>query len=119
MVMGVPESLPLVRGGKLRALGVTSTNRAPSLPDVPTIAEAGVPGYQFLGWLSLFTQKTVPDEIVGKLNAGVNKALASPVLLNRFSELSIQAVGGPNNLAGRLLNEDIELWEPILRNRGR
>ena len=118
MVMGLPESLPLVRGGKVRALGVTSTDRAPSLPDVPTIAEAGVPGYQFLGWLSLFLPKGTPDEIVGKLNAGFNKALASPALLKRFSELSIQSVGGPPDLAGRLLSEDIELWGPILRNRG-
>jgi len=118
MVMGLPESLPLVRGGELRALGVTSTARAPSLPDVPTIAEAGVPGYQFLGWLSVFLPKSTPDEIVGRLNAGFNKALASAALLNRFSELSIQPVGGPADLAGRLLNEDIELWGPILRNQG-
>jgi tripartite-type tricarboxylate transporter receptor subunit TctC len=118
MVMGLPESLPLVGGGKVKALGVTSTDRAPSLPDVPTIAEAGVPGYQFLGWLSLFLPKGTPDEIVGKLNAGFNKALASPALLKRFSELSIQSVGGPPDLAGRLLGEDIELWGPILRNRG-
>jgi tripartite-type tricarboxylate transporter receptor subunit TctC len=119
MAMDLPESLLLGRGGELRAFGVTSTDRAPSLPDVPTIAEAGVPGYQFLDGLSLFTQKTVPDEIVGKLNAGFKKALASQALLNRFSEMSIQAVGGPPDLAERLLNEDIDLWEPILCNRGR
>jgi tripartite-type tricarboxylate transporter receptor subunit TctC len=118
MVMGLPESLPLVREGKLKALAVTSTERAPSLPDVPTIAEAGVPGYEFLGWLSVFTQKSAPVDIIEKLNAGINKALASPALLKRFSELSMQAVGGPPDLAGRLLNEDIETWEPILRNRG-
>jgi tripartite-type tricarboxylate transporter receptor subunit TctC len=118
MVMGLPESLALVRGGKVRALGVTSTERAPSLPDVPTIAEAGVTDYQFLGWLSVFLPKAVPDAIVGKLNAGFNKALASPGLQSRFAELSIKPVGGPPDLAGRLLNEDIELWGPILRNRG-
>jgi tripartite-type tricarboxylate transporter receptor subunit TctC len=117
MVMGLPESLAPVRDGKLRAFGVTSTDRAPSLPDVPTIAEAGVPGYQFLGWLSLFTQQKVPHEIVGKLNAGFNKALGSQTLLKRFSEMGIQAVGGPPDLAGRLLDEDIETLEPILRNK--
>lgn len=118
MVMGLPESLSLVRGGKLRALGVTSTARAPSLPDVPTIAEAGVPGYQFLGWLSVFAPQSTPGDIISKLNTAFNKALVSPALLKRFSELSIQPVGGPADLAGRLLNEDIELWGPILRNRG-
>ncbi len=115
MIMGLPELLSLVRGGKLRALGVTSNVRAPSLPDVPTIAEAGVPGYQFLGWLSLFVPKGTPDEIIKKLNAGLNKALASPALRKRFSELSIQPVGGPSALAGRLLDDDIALWGPILR----
>ena len=119
MVMGLPESLALVRDGKLRAFGVTSADRTPALPDVPTIAEAGVPGFQFLGWLSLFTQKAVPDEIVGKLNAGFKKALASQAILTRLSEMSIQAVGGPPELAGRLLNEDIETLEPILRNKDR
>jgi tripartite-type tricarboxylate transporter receptor subunit TctC len=118
MVMGLPESLSLVRSAKVRALGVTSGSRAPSLPDVPTMTEAGVPGYQFLGWLSLFVPKNTPDDIVAKLNAGFNKALVSAALLARFSQQSIQPVGGPPDLAGRLLNEDIELWGPILRNEG-
>jgi len=117
MAMGVPESLALVRTGKLRALGVTSTERAASLPEVPTIAEAAIPDYQFLGWLSVFAPGNTAGDIVGKLNAGFNKALASPALQQRFSELSIQSVGGPPELAGRLLNEDIALWEPILRSR--
>jgi tripartite-type tricarboxylate transporter receptor subunit TctC len=118
MVMGLPESIALVRGGKVRALGVTSHDRAPSLPDVPTIAEAGVPDYQFLGWLSLFAPKNTPADIIAKLNAGFNKALASPALLARFSEQSIQAVGGPPDVAGRLLNDDVALWGPILRKTG-
>jgi tripartite-type tricarboxylate transporter receptor subunit TctC len=117
MVMGLPESLPLVRDGKLRALGVTSTERAPSLPDVPTIAEAGVPGYQFLGWLSLFVPKATPADIVAKLNAAFDKALASPALKQRFGEMSVQPVGGAPALAGRLLDEDVALWGPILRNK--
>jgi tripartite-type tricarboxylate transporter receptor subunit TctC len=114
MVMGLPESLSLIQGGKVRAFGVTSIDRAHSLPDVPTIAEAGVPDYQFLGWLSLFVPKDTPDDIIAKLNAGFNKALASPALLARFSEQSIQPVGGRPDLAGRLLDEDIKLWGPIL-----
>jgi tripartite-type tricarboxylate transporter receptor subunit TctC len=115
MVMGLPESLALIHGGKVKALGVTSRDRAPSLPDVPTIAEAGVPDYQFLGWLSLFAPKGTPDDIIAKLNAGFNAALKSPTLLARFSEQSIQAVGGAPDVAGRLLNDDVELWGPILR----
>ncbi len=114
MIMGLPELLPLVRGGKLKALGVTSAERAASLPDVPTIAEAGVAGYQYLGWLSLFAPKGTPDAIVAKLNGALNKALASPALRKRFSDLSIQPGGGPPALAGRLLDDDSKLWKPIL-----
>jgi tripartite-type tricarboxylate transporter receptor subunit TctC len=117
MVMGLPESLALVRSGKVKALGVTSTERAPSLPDVPTIPEAGVPSYAYLGWISLFAPKGTPDAIIAKLNAGFNKALKSPSLLTRFSDQSIQPVGGPPELAGRLLNDDVALWGPILRNQ--
>jgi tripartite-type tricarboxylate transporter receptor subunit TctC len=116
MVMGLPESLALVRSGKVKALGVTSTERAPSLPDVPTIPEAGVPSYAYLGWISLFAPKGTPDAIINKLNTGFNKALKSPALQARFSEQSIQPVGGPPELAGRLLNDDVALWGPILRN---
>lgn len=114
MVMGLPESLPLIRGGELRGIGVTSTERAKSLPDVPTIAEAGVPGFKFVGWLSLFAQRAVPDEIIEKLNAGFNKVLASQTVLMRFSEMSIEPVGGPSGLAGRLLNDDLETLQRIL-----
>ena len=114
MVMGLPESIPQVRSGKLHALGVTSTERAPSLPEVPTIAEAGVPGYQFLGWLSLFAPKATPAPLIAALNAGMNKGLQSAALRKRFAELSIQPAGGAPELAGKLLNDDIDLWGPIL-----
>lgn len=114
MTMGLPESIPLVRSGKIKALGVTSTERAASLPDVPTMAEAGVPDYQFSGWLSLFAPKGTPADIIDKLNAGFNKALKSPDLLSRFAEQSIKPVGGAPSLAGRLLDDDVALWGPIL-----
>lgn len=117
MLMGVPESLSLVHDGKVKALGVTSKSRAPSLPDVPTIDEAGVPGYRFEVWSSFFVPKGTPVEIIGKLNAGFNKALASPALKTRYSELSFQVLGGGPELAGTLLSDDIEIWGPILRTQ--
>jgi tripartite-type tricarboxylate transporter receptor subunit TctC len=117
MVMGLPESLPFVRDGKLTALGVTSDKRASVLPDVPTLAEAGVPDYAFLGWLSLFVpQRTLPAAIA-TLNAAFGKALASPRLSARYGEQSIEPGGGTPELAGRLLNEDVELWGRVLAGR--
>lgn len=117
MVMGVPESLPFIRDGKLMALGVTSDVRTPALPNVPTFAQAGVKDYSFLGWLSLFVPKKTPPAIIAVLNAGFDKAIKSPALAKRFAELSIQPVGGPASTAGKLLNDDIDLWGPLIASR--
>jgi tripartite-type tricarboxylate transporter receptor subunit TctC len=114
MVMGLPESLPFVRDGKLKALGVTPNKRASALPNVPTFAQAGVPDYSFLGWLSLFVPQRTPAAAPHKLNAAFAKSLQSPALLSRFAEQSIEPVGGPAELAGRLLKSDIVLWRQIL-----
>jgi tripartite-type tricarboxylate transporter receptor subunit TctC len=114
MVMGLPESLPFVRDGKLKALGVTPDKRASALPNVPTFAQAGVPDYSFLGWLSLFVPQRTPGAAVEKLNAAFGKSLQSPALLGRFAEQSIEPVGGSAELAGKLLKSDIVLWRQIL-----
>jgi tripartite-type tricarboxylate transporter receptor subunit TctC len=116
MVMGLPESLPLVRDGKLKALGVTTDKRAPSLPDVPTIAEAGVPGYSFLGWLSLFAPAGTPDSIIAPLNAYLDQVIKSSDLQSAFARQSIQPGGGLPKIAGALLQADIALWPPIIKS---
>jgi len=119
MVMGLPESLPFVRDGKLKALGVTPDKRASALPEVPTFAQAGVGDYSFLGWLSLFVPQRTPAALSDKLNAAFGTSLQSPALLARFAEQSIEPVGGSAALAGKLLKSDIVLWRQILKaNKG-
>jgi tripartite-type tricarboxylate transporter receptor subunit TctC len=115
MVMGLPESLPFVRDGKLKALGVTPDKRASALPEVPTFAQAGVGDYSFLGWLSLFVPQRTPAALSDKLNAAFGKSLQSPALLARFAEQSIEPVGGAAELAARLLKSDVVLWRQILK----
>jgi tripartite-type tricarboxylate transporter receptor subunit TctC len=117
MVMGLPESLPFVRDGKLKALGVTSDKRATALPNVPTFVQAGVPDYSFLGWLSLFVPQKTPAAASATLNAAFGKSLQSPALLARFAEQSIEPVGGAAELAAALLKADIVLWRQILENK--
>jgi tripartite-type tricarboxylate transporter receptor subunit TctC len=117
MVMGLPESLPFVRDGKLKALGVTPDRRAIALPNVPTFAQAGVPDYSFLGWLSLFVPQRTPAAASEKLNAAFAKSLQSPALLARFADQNIESVGGPAELAGKLLKADIVLWQQLLQNK--
>ena len=115
--MGLPESLPFLRDGKLKALGVTSDKRATALPNVPTFAQAGVPDYSYLGWLSLFVPQRTPAAASERLNAAFGKSLQSPALLARFAEQSIEPVGGRAELAGELLKSDIVLWRQVLENK--
>jgi tripartite-type tricarboxylate transporter receptor subunit TctC len=119
MVMGLPESLPFVRDGKLKALGVTSDKRASPLPNVPTFTQADVPDYSYLGWLSLFVPRRIPAAALEKLNAAFGKSLQSPALLARFAEQSIEPAGGSADLAAKLLKSDIVLWRQVLGNRPR
>jgi tripartite-type tricarboxylate transporter receptor subunit TctC len=119
MVMGLPESLSMVRDGKLKALAVTTDKRANALPNVPTFVEAGVQGYSFPGWLSLFGSKGIPAPIIDRLNAEFQSALRSSKLLARFAEQNIEPVGGPPVQAAQLLNLDVELWGQVLRNRAK
>jgi len=116
MMMGVPESIPFVRDGKLKALCVSSDKRAAALPDVPTITEAGVPGYSFLGWLSLFAPSGTPEDIVTALNVYLDKVIKSSGVASAFSRQSIQPGGGPPKAAGDLFQLDIELWPSLLKS---
>ena len=115
MMMGLPESIPFVREGKLKALAVTSTRRAAALPDVPTITEAGLADYTYLGWLSLFTPAGTPDDIVGTLNAMFDQVIKSPAVAKTFGEQSIEPGGGPPKIAADIYRADIELWPPLLK----
>jgi tripartite-type tricarboxylate transporter receptor subunit TctC len=116
MVMGVPESVPFVRDGKLKGLGVTSQMRATALPDVPTIAQAGVPDYAYFGWLSLFAPAGTPNDIITALNAYLDRVIKSEGVGSAFAKQSIQPGGGPPEVAGDLLEADIELWPSLLQS---
>lgn len=87
MFDNLPSSIEQAKSGNLRALAVTSAARSPALPDVPTLAESGLPGFEATSWFALFTPKGTPPEIVAKLNAETRKALATPDLQKRFAEL--------------------------------
>jgi tripartite-type tricarboxylate transporter receptor subunit TctC len=76
-IEGLTAALPQVKAGRLRALGVTGTRRAPSLPEVPTLAEAGVPGYEYIGWTGVVAPAATPGAIVDRLNAEINRIAAS------------------------------------------
>ena len=87
-------AVPMAREGTLRALAVTGPQRSKALPDVPTVAEAAVPGYEFASWHGLFVPAGTPPAVVERLNTELNKIVADPVVRERMAALNIDLVGG-------------------------
>ena len=90
---GMPPAMPYIRSGKLRALAVTTTKRSPAAPDVPTMAEAGVPGFDVSNWFAYFVPAGTPSEVIGKLNAEINRALKLQDVKEKLASLGAEAVG--------------------------
>jgi tripartite-type tricarboxylate transporter receptor subunit TctC len=110
--------LPLVRGGKLRALGVTSLKRSASLPDVPTISEAGVPGFDVTAWYGFFVPAKTPPNIVEKLHADTVKALADPVIRDRLDQLGVGVIGSSPEELRVYLAAEMSKWSVIIKEAG-
>ncbi|HSQ03303.1 MAG TPA: tripartite tricarboxylate transporter substrate binding protein [Burkholderiales bacterium] len=110
-----PTAFPLIKAGKLRALGVTSPRRYPGAPEIPTIAESGVPGYELVGWFALLAPAGTPQEVIAKLHAGTAKALQTPELAKRFAAEGVETSGaGPREL-DQFLRKEIEKYRKIVQ----
>ena len=113
------EQLPTILGqitsGRLRPLGVTSKARAPALPNVPTIAESGVPGYESTAWFTIATSAKVPGPIVQKLNADLNALLANAEVQAKLKDLGMSPVGGSTDLAAKYFASETEKWTRVIK----
>jgi len=118
MFDNMPSSLPLVKEGKLRALGVTSAQRSPAAPDIPTIAEQGLPGFDAVSWFALFAPAGTPRPIVDKLQAQVKKILQSPEVGKKLAEIGLDVVAStPDELAAYQRTE-ITKWAKVVKDSG-
>jgi tripartite-type tricarboxylate transporter receptor subunit TctC len=115
---GTSAALPHVRSAKLRTLGVTSARRSPMVPEVPTVAEAGVPGYEASPWYGLMVPAKTPPEIVSRLHAESVKALDRPDVKERFAATDFQLVGADPGRFGALIRSEIEKWGKIVKATG-
>lgn len=116
MFDNLPSSSSHIKAGTLRALGVTTAERAPSFPDVPTIAESGVPGYETYTWNALFAPAGTPKEAVDRLNASANKAMTDPAVIEKMNDFSAKIVGStPDELAAHVKAE-LAKWEPVVKD---
>jgi tripartite-type tricarboxylate transporter receptor subunit TctC len=115
---GVPNVLGQVRAGRLRALGVTTPKRWVELPDVPTLAEAGVPDYEATLWLSISGPAGMPAAIVQRLYTGIAKALQDPELQNSFRTGGVEAMAMPPGELNAYMRTEYEKWGRVVRETG-
>jgi tripartite-type tricarboxylate transporter receptor subunit TctC len=114
----VLTGLPHVREGKVRALATTGTHRSPVMPDVPTVIESGVPGFEAATWFGVYAPRGTPREIVEKLNTEILAILALPTVKERLSGLGVDIIAkGPAELAA-LTKADLDKWGPIVQKAG-
>lgn len=109
--------LPLLRGGRLRALAVSTRERAPALPDVPTAMESGF-NYEAIGWFGLMAPAGTPSAIVEQLSAEVAKAMATPVIRNRATDLGAAPVGNTPAQFERFVRDEVARWTRIIQQAG-
>ena len=116
--VGVPNALPNLASGKLKALGVSTAKRYSEMPDVPTIAEAGVPGYDATIWLGLLAPPGTPREIVQKLNADITKILSTPDARKLMASAGVDVATSTPEEFARLMAAEMDRWGKVVRETG-
>lgn len=115
MIDPLASGVAHIRAGSLRALAVTASQRNASFPDVPTVSEAGVPGYDFASWGGVFVPAGTPRAIVTKLNAAIVEALASPDVRKRFDDMGLEARSSTPDEFGNFLQAETKRWGALLK----
>lgn len=111
----VPHVLPHVKAGKMRALAITSAQRSPLAPDIPTVAELGWPGFEVQVFYGFAAPAKTPPEVVGKLNAEINKILAMPDVKKAFLEAGVEPLGGSVQQFETFFRQQSAKWEKVIR----
>jgi tripartite-type tricarboxylate transporter receptor subunit TctC len=114
----IPAYLPQARAGKIRALAVSSAQRVPAAPELPTVAEAGVPGFEALSWFGLLTPAKTPQLVVAKLAAETQRILKLADIRERISGLGAQPVGGTPREFADFIGSEIKKWQKVIRDAG-
>ena len=115
---GIPVNLPMIRAGKIKPLGTSGLKRSAQLPNVPTIAESGLPGFEVNVWYGLFAPRATPPRLVEKIAADVGKLLNNAETRERFSALGVDAEGGDAAKFRAYYRNDLEKWRKVVRAAG-
>lgn len=118
MFDNVPSAAPLAKSGKVKALGVTGAKRSDLAPDIPTVSETVVPGFESGSWIAIYAPAYTPADVVSKLNAAANRAIKNPKLLETFDKAGLEPQGGtPKDLADYQTKE-INKWAEVVKKIG-
>ena len=114
----MPPAVPMIKAGKLKAIAVTSATRSPLLPDVPSITELGYKEFDDYTWFGFFAPAGTPPEVINKLNAAINRAMASSEVVDRFAQLGMAST--PNTVVefGSFLKAEVPKWAAVVKSSG-
>jgi tripartite-type tricarboxylate transporter receptor subunit TctC len=115
---GMPPAVPHVRSGKLRALAVTTTRRSPTAPEVPTMQEAGVPGFDISNWFAYFVPAGTPAEVIAKLNAELVRALKMPDVVEKLAGVGAEVVGSSADELAQFVHSESEKFARLIKASG-
>jgi tripartite-type tricarboxylate transporter receptor subunit TctC len=118
MFDNIPSAISQIRAGKLKALATTGPKRSATLPDLPTMIEAGFPNYQSTAWFGVSAPAGTPREIIDRLNAEGQKAVRAPDFVKRMSELGYDIVGGTPEQMAAMIQEELRRWGPVVKASG-
>src|SRR5262249_40919554 len=118
MFSNSPVALPHVAAGRLRGLAVTSQRRSAAAPELPTMIEAGVPGFQAVVWQGFSAPAATPRSIVDRLNAAPREASHAPEVAGRFKELGAELVGSTPETFAALVTRELDVWADVVRRSG-
>ena len=118
MFDNIPSAITFIRSGKLKPLATTGPTRSSSLPELPTMIEAGFPGYISTAWFGIVAPAGTPKEIIARLNAEGQKVTKSPDFIKRMNELGYDIVGGSPEQMGAMIQEELKRWGPVVKSSG-
>ena len=118
MFDNIPSALAHIKSGKLRALATTGAKRAAVLPELPTIAEQGLAGYEAGVWIGLLAPAGTPKAIVDKLNAEGQKAIKAPDFVKRMADLGYEVIGGTPEQMRATIDAEVKRWFPVVKASG-
>jgi tripartite-type tricarboxylate transporter receptor subunit TctC len=118
MLLTMPAAMPAVKGGKVRAIATSGARRSPALPELPTIAETGVGGYEYMPWFGVFGPATLPRALVARLNQAVNKALGDADVRERLAQQGLEIQAMTSERFAALVRDDVARWGRFIREAG-